>query len=422
MVLLAKTFDELISDCCSLSVACFYEWPFALRFCFVKVAYVTTFDVQKPDSWPKRHLGLYSAGNKIIHSLKTDSNEVVSLCLLNRKHRGITRIKWEFYKNVQHKNFYGSVDPLVCKAYARQIQRCLVSSDADILLCPENAIPLASLAPDRPMVLWTDAVLGSLVDFYPYLSNLCAETRRNIHRMEAQALSRCSLVILTSQWAARSAHKIYGVPFSKLKVIPRGANQIHQFSVADVKSGILRRSHSPCQLLFIGVEWQRKGGDMALKVAQRLNDEGLATELHVVGCTPPDNIPDFVKVHGFINRETEAGKAQMNQMFQSAHFLIYPTKADALGMVLSEAASFGVPALASKVGGIPELVRADITGQTFAVDAAPYEYCSFVMSYMSNADRYQSLAYSTFENYKNNMSWPAVGEQARTAFRELLAS
>ncbi len=171
----------------------------------------------------------------------------------------------------------------------------------------------------------------------------------------------------------------------------------------------------------MGVNWQRKGGDMALKVAQRLNDEGLATELHVVGCTPPGDIPSFVKVHGFINRETEAGKAHIDQMFQSAHFLIYPTKADALGMVLSEAAAFGVPALASNVGGIPGLVKADITGQTFAVDADPDEYCAFVMSYMNDTNQYQSLAYSTFENYKNNMSWPAVGAQARAAFRELLA-
>lgn len=387
----------------------------------MKVAYVTTFDVQNPASWPKRHLGLYGAGAKIVQNLAAEQTDVECLGTLSRLRNPVTRLKWQFYRKFLKQDFYSWADPLVQGHYARQVSSRLSSSNADILLCPENAIPLAKVKSDRPMVLWTDAALGSLIDFYPYLSNLCAETRRNLLEMEQRVLEKCSLIIVNSQWAAQSAHELYGVPLDKFKVIPRGANQIHQFSADAVKAGILGRSNSLCRLLFIGVEWQRKGGDMALKIAQRLNDEGLATELHVVGCTPPGDIPDFVKVHGFINRETEAGKAQMNQLFQSAHFLIYPTKADALGMVLSEAASFGVPALASKVGGIPGLVKADITGQTFAVDAAPNEYCAFVMPYMSDTGRYQSLAYSTFENYKNNMSWPAVGEQARVAFRELIA-
>ena len=67
----------------------------------------------------------------------------------------------------------------------------------------------------------------------------------------------------------------------------------------------------------------------------------------------------------------------MNQLFQNAHFLIYPTKADAMGMALSEAAAFGVPALASNVGGIADIVKTNITGQTFAVDSASKRLLSF---------------------------------------------
>ena len=386
----------------------------------MKIAYVTTFDIQKPESWPKRHLGLYGAAAKIIQTLKTEDTVVEHLGSLARKRSPITRLKWQFYRNFHQKDFYSWADPIVQRHYARQIKQQLSNSNTDILLCPENVIPIANVKPDRPLVLWTDATLGSLVDFYPYLSNLCAETRRNLMRMEKKALERCSLLIVTSRWAAQSAHQLYNIPLSKIKVIPRGAEQIHQIPSTAIKTAIEQRRHEPCNLLFIGVEWQRKGGDTALSVAQALNDKGLETELHIVGCTPPHDSPEFVKAHGFIDRSTTSGQAKMNQLFQNAHFLIYPTKADAMGMALSEAASFGVPALANNVGGIADIVKTDITGQIFALDSHPNDYCRFVMRYMSDVVNYQSLAYSTFESYQNTMSWLAVGEQARTAFESLL--
>lgn len=388
----------------------------------MKVACATTFDLQKPESWPRRHLGLYGASAKIVHTLQTENIEVEPIGPLDRKRSPVTRLKWQFYRNFCHKDFYSWADPLVSRHYARQIERKLSLSDADILLCLENAIPLASVTPDCPMVLWTDTTLGSLIDFYPYLSNLCGETRRNLLRIERSVLERCSLIILNSQWATQKAYDLYGIPFSKMKVIPRVSTQSCSLKPADIETLIKQRKNKPCRLLFVGVEWQRKGGDTALDVAQALNALGVETELHVVGCVPPANLPSFVKVHGFIDRTTAIGQARIAELFQLAHFLIYPTRADALGVVLSEAGALGVPALASEVGGIGSLVKADITGKTFAVDCDPSDYCKFVMSYIADANKYQSLARSTFDYYKNHASWPAVGKQAKAALDAVLTS
>ncbi|MGB3300486.1 MAG: glycosyltransferase family 4 protein [Phormidesmis sp.] len=388
----------------------------------MKVACATTFDLQKPESWPKRHLGLYGASAKIVQTLQTEDIEVAPIGPLDRKRSPITRLKWQFYRNFCHKDFYSWADPIVSRHYARQIERNLLLSGADILLCLENAIPLASVIPDRPMVLWTDTTLGSLIDFYPYLSNLCSETRRNLLRMERSVLERCSLIILNSQWATQTAHDLYDIPFSKMRVIPRVSTQSGTVESADIETLIAQRENNPCRLLFVGVEWQRKGGDTALEVAKALNARGVETELNVVGCVPDVYLPSFVKVHGFIDRTTATGQAKIAELFQSAHFLIYPTRADALGVALSEAGALGVPALASEIGGIGGLVKADITGKTFAVDCDPIDYCEFVMPYVADANKYQLLARSTFDYYKNHASWPAVGKQAKTALNAVLTS
>lgn len=386
----------------------------------MKVSYATTFDLRNSGGWPKRHLGLYGAGARIIQVLKQESIEVECLGIIERKRSPITRLKWLFYHHLYKKDFYSWADPIVSRHYAHQIEAQLASSNADILLCLENAIPLAMVRPDRPMVLWTDTTLGSLIDFYPYLSNLCAETKNNLLRMEKRVLERCSLLVVNSDWAARKAQELYGISQSKVEVIPRVSTQTQHLSESDIEMVIEQRKGPVCRLLFMGVEWHRKGGDVAFGVAQALTERGIETELHVVGCMPPVDLPDFVKVHGFVDRRTLEGKAQIDRLFRETHFLLYPTKADALGMVMSEAGAYGVPTLATQVGGISSLVKSHMTGETFSVDSDPSDYCRFVIPYITDMNRYQSLARSTVDYYRNYASWPAVGRKAQAVLSRLL--
>ena len=89
-------------------------------------------------------------------------------------------------------------------------------------------------------------------------------------------------------------------------------------------------------------------------------------------------------------------------------------------MVLSEAGAYGVPALATDVGGIKDLVSAGDTGKTFALGSSSDEYCEFVAPYMSNANHYRTLAYSTLDYYCEYASELAVGKQAKLELNALL--
>ncbi|GJD17235.1 hypothetical protein RIVM261_021910 [Rivularia sp. IAM M-261] len=43
----------------------------------------------------------------------------------------------------------------------------------------------------------------------------------------------------------------------------------------DIHTIIKAKKPIPCKLLFIGVDWVRKGGDIALEVVKELNENGL---------------------------------------------------------------------------------------------------------------------------------------------------
>jgi glycosyltransferase involved in cell wall biosynthesis len=387
----------------------------------MKVAYVTTYDLQSPHLWPRRHQGLYGAGRKIADLLQTSGIRLELLGPLQRPRHPVTRLKWQLYRRRGY-DFYSWADPIVQRDYAKQIHRKLATTEADIVLCPENAIPLARVKSERPLVLWTDALLGSLVNFYPYLSNLCQETQRNLYHLEQRVVERCDRIILTSDWAIESAQQLYGIDAAKFRVIPRGSSQETCLPEADIHRAIAARPETPCRLLFIGVDWYRKGGDIALEVARQLNQTGLATELHVVGCYPKLDgpVPDFVSSHGFIERTQPAGQATLTELFLGSHFLILPTRADTFGIVLSEANAFGLPCLATSVGGIPTLIRDRLNGKTFALDTKPNDYVKFVTEVMMNPDSYRALALSSLIEFQTRLCWKAAESRIHQYLEELV--
>lgn len=90
------------------------------------------------------------------------------------------------------------------------------------------------------------------------------------------------------------------------------------------------------------MEWERKGGEVALRVAELLNKRGLETELHIVGNYLKRSMPNFVHRHGFISKNSKQGRDHLDQIFSESHFLILPTMADCIPVVLAEASSFGL--------------------------------------------------------------------------------
>lgn len=389
----------------------------------MKVAYVTTYDIFNRNSLPaKSLLGLWEAGQHISKNLTDISTSVDYIGPLNKKKSLLTRAKWSFYRHVYKKDYYRWAEPLIVKDYAKQVTQKLLHSDSDIVLCPENVIPIAYLQCKQPIVLWTDSTLSSLINFYPYMSNLCKETIKNVGVIEATALNRCSLAIYPSEWAAQNAIQMYGISPSKVKVVPWGANLECKRTAEDIRTIVESRVKSPCKLLFFGMDWFRKGGNVALEAAQELNKMGLETELTVVGCHPiiPGSLPKFVKVLGFIDKFTQEGEAQINQLLADCHFLILPSQAECYGIVFCEANSFGVPCLATNVGGIPTVVQDNLNGKIFPLTASALDYCNYIFSLMKNYDEYKKLALSSFEQYQSRLNWPVAVQTVKQLMKELI--
>ncbi|MEM8677646.1 MAG: glycosyltransferase family 4 protein [Cyanobacteria bacterium P01_G01_bin.67] len=385
----------------------------------MKVAYVTTYDSTRltgGDEWS-------GTGYHIAQALASQSIDLNYVGPLqdSLQFRILRKLKRHYYEVIHQKGYEKNPDPPTLKNYAQQVKQKL-SGAQDEIVFSATVDPIAYLECDRPIVFWADATFAGIADFYPQYSNFHDDVVQDWHQMERYALEKCQLAIYSSDWAAQSAIEFYQADPQKVKVVPFGANITNQLDISQVKQAIEARPSDVCKLLFIGVEWLRKGGDVAYKVAKQLNKAGLPTELTVVGCQPEIDqpIPEFVKSLGFIKKSTAVGKERLNRLILESHFLILPSIADCTPMVFAEANSLGVPCISTNVGGIPSIVKDGENGKLFAPDSEISEYCGYIQALMSNYDQYRSLAYSALDTYESRLNWQVAGEKVKELLAEII--
>ena len=381
----------------------------------MRIAFVTDYDPDDVHAWSGCGLYIRKALESAGCRVSTIGNLKVPLHC-----KPLLKAKSLLYGRIQHKTFHFNRERSVLRAYAEQVNRALEKIDCDILFSP-GTLPISYIETEKPIVFWTDATFAGLIDFYPEFANLCSDTRASGNCAEQAALSRCRVGFYSSSWAVRTALENYDVAANKLKVVPFGANIECARTPDDIRQIIARRDRGVCKLLFAGVAWQRKGGDVAVQTAELLRQRGIKTELHIVGCTPPDPIPAGLIQHGFVSKKTDAGRREFARLFAESHFLILPTRAECFGVVCAEAASFGLPTLTSNVGGMRTTIVEGKTGFTIPHSEGASKYAEHIERLWSSPAAYEEMALSAFDDFTHRLNWNASGRLAAHWMQEFCA-
>jgi glycosyltransferase involved in cell wall biosynthesis len=334
----------------------------------------------------------------------------------------VAKIRDRVHRNLFGNRVVSSLEPAQLQRRAAWIEHKLASIEVDVLLSNASR-PLALINTSRPIVIWRDSTFAGALKVHRDFRNLAPRSVRLGHQMEQAALQRCTVAVFRSHWAADDACRIYGVNPHKVRVIPVGGNIRKAPPRERVAQAIASRSRECCELLFVGVDWEGKGGPVALEICRRLRDDGVAVRLTVVGAEPGRlaSAPPYVRDLGFIDIHTEAGRRRYTKLLETSHFLLFPSRVDTYGNVLPEANAFGLPALASDNAGIPTIVKNGINGQLFPIggDAEALAYSRFIQAMLSERTRYDALALSSYDEYATRLSWDVVGPELVAVLREV---
>lgn len=235
---------------------------------------------------------------------------------------------------------------------------------------------------------------------------------------EKRALHNSDLVIFSSEWAKDDAVLYYNVNKNKIKVIEFGANivktpHLHQ-----------RRNlqEETCQLLFIGKEGYRKGVDKVYKTFQRIVEKGVLCHLTIIGCSPTeiDFTDENITIVPYLDKSIEKDNIKLFSFFSNAHFFILPTRFECFGIVFCEASAFGVPSLASDVGGISQVIHNGKNGFLFPSNASPEDYAEKVISLWSDKESYRQLRTSTRQEFDQRLNWEVWREKTNLLISRLV--
>lgn len=178
-------------------------------------------------------------------------------------------------------------------------------------------------------------------------------------RMNRKCFTSARRLVTWSEWTKLGLIEGYQVPADKITVIPPGVN------VDEWRRQTPRTPHgNPIKILFVGGNFERKGGLVLLEAFRALRDLGL--ELHLV-------TKDYVAPEPgvFIYNDLEANSQPLKNLYHSCDIFALPTYGDTFAMVLSEAGASGMAIISTNVGAIPEFVRDGETGLTVSAgDAA----------------------------------------------------
>jgi len=201
----------------------------------------------------------------------------------------------------------------------------------------------------RPYAICTDSTNALLQRHDPAARHLAPEAVRPWQAMEAQVARDAAYVFTWSEFARRSFVEDYGCDPDRVVVSGAGANMV----LPEVPD----RSALPPRALFVGYEFERKGGLALLEAWAEVERRVPGAELVIAG--PETAVRSAARNVRWVGR---ASRATVAGLYAEATAFVMPSLFEPFGLVFLEAMGQGLPVVASDCCAMPELVLHGVNG------------------------------------------------------------
>jgi glycosyltransferase involved in cell wall biosynthesis len=160
-------------------------------------------------------------------------------------------------------------------------------------------------------------------------------------------------VVSMSEVVRETVVQQYGVPREKTLVLWPGVDTMRWHPAEQRAPG------DELRLLFVGGDFDRKGGPLLLRWAAETKARGWTLD---VVTDQPIEVPAGVRLHSAM----KPNDPKLTDLVRQADLFVLPTRADMSPWVISEAKASGTAVLSTRVGALPEMVREGVDGWLIA--------------------------------------------------------
>ena len=268
-----------------------------------------------------------------------------------------------------------------------------------------------------------DATVDSLFDYYIEFSNLIFHNYWEAHLIGKHAFRRSDLLIVSSDWCKNNAIRQYGCKPSKIKVVEFGPN-IDLNDIPAVPKQIDASRH--LNIYWSGVNWERKGGNVALACCEELIRKGYNVSFNITGlkklpkdCFDKDGkMKPYVKDYGFLNKNNKEAYEKLINIMKEQDIFLFPSKAECSSIALCEANGFGLPCFVYDTGGTANYVVNGENGYMLPLFSGGAAFAQCIMECIENKTL-DMLSSGAVKHYKEHLNWNVWSEKVSTALEQI---
>jgi glycosyltransferase involved in cell wall biosynthesis len=264
--------------------------------------------------------------------------------------------------------------------------------------------PLLALLPQRPRVVYCPHGWAFDREAPRWLNRATATVERVWARF-------CDAVVCISQHERASALRA-GLPPDRLVVVVNGIGDIAL--PADVASA---RDHWPAgalRVLFVGRLDRQKGVDTLYKALERLGTRAFALVVGAAVVTERSGalaVPPNARAMGWLARE------EIAVLCCAADVLVVPSRWEGFGLVALEAMRCGCAVVASRTGGLPEVIDDGVSGLLFEPGDA--EQLAALLEQRDPAS-WQAMGAAGRRRFEAHFRVERVGDELDALYRHLI--
>lgn len=371
----------------------------------IRVGFLTALNPKDKRSWSGTTYRMCSA-------LEEEFETVVCYgpLTLNPLQEGLLKLSFFLQKSL-HRLVYGKKfnvahNHTISKIYGRLFTKKVAKSPVDVIFAPSASVEIAYLQTDIPIYYLSDATFDLICNYYDAFKELSSKSIEESNEIEQLAIQRSKAQIFSSQWAINSAISRYNA--SKTFLVKLGANLD---KTPDLTKKVTSDKTS-FTLLFIGVDWLRKGGPLVLETLDILVNQGHEIKLIVCGCEPNES-RNYMQVIPFLDKNKPSDLEKIEKLYFTSDILFMPTKADCTPIAFCEANAFGLPVISSQTGGVDAVIENDVNGLLLPPSAKASEYAALIESLIHHPIYLKELSISSRKKFEDELNWKVWGKKMK---------
>jgi glycosyltransferase involved in cell wall biosynthesis len=251
------------------------------------------------------------------------------------------------------------------------------------------------------------------------------DTSRYIHEQEFWLTYEAWRVIVCSEYMKQNVVESFDVPWEKVDVIFNGVDS-SKFKF-DWLPGEREEVRSKLALphekivMFVGRFVREKGIQVLLNAATTILAKEPHTKFMIVGGGHRERLEKFVDWAGLTGKVLFTGflaNRALHQLYRVADVAVFPSLYEPFGIVALEAMAAGAPVVSSDAGGLPEIVRHDVTGTlSFVGNAESLAWA--VINVLQNPERAAKLNEAATDRLERDFDWSHLADQTKAVYERV---